>query len=304
MQKLLCVLFIFLFSTCFAQNKNWQHHWHNGRSYCFQGQYLEASSEFDLAVDMMSEIELERCPFVLVDRAENDYYLGYDLKVFQDTENALKSTNLTDQERLICGLRRISILSKNGEDTRALDEYRKYIINCPLFPKYDFSEEKIIIRNVLDCNCYKNSSKQLMLSEFCEKEEDIHEYGSTWVVDITKKNKSCCSECSESKAEHIHSPCISQERNGDQIQGCCNTCNKLAVAASVICGCLSIPTGPLSSIACKVACSVFVEEIRQVCERCCHNGGIEGKCWKKFETWKSDFKQKNSNCPHPLRSCS
>lgn len=93
------------------------------------------------------------------------------------------------------------------------------------------------------------------------------------------------------------------ERGPEQIRACCNTVNKLATAANLICGCVPTPFGPITNTACKVACVVFVEAIREEAEWCCYNGGIEKKCWEKYDTWKNDFKRKNAKCPKPPHNC-
>jgi hypothetical protein len=221
-----------------------------------------------------------------------------------DTEKALKSKNLTDEERLNCGMKRIAVFMKLGNEDAAVEEYKKYIIGCPLFPKYDFGKEKIIIRNVPDCKCYKNFAKELMLSDYCENEEDICEYGNKWIVNVTKKD---CNQCKITKKEDFPSHLLildeGGERSPEQIRACCNTVNKLAAAANLICGCVTTPFGPITNTACKAACVVFVEAIREEAEWCCYNGGYEKKCWKKYDTWKNDFKRKNGNCPKPPHNC-
>lgn len=302
MKNYIIFFYIFLSSFCFA-DQNWQQHWHTGRDLCYMQQYQEAATAFDLAVNVMSESEQEQYPYVLIDRAELFYFLKEYSKAFLDTEKVIHSIYLTEEERLTCALRRISILSIMGNENAAIEEYKKYIIPCTLFPKYDFSKEKIIIRNVLDCNCYKDFTKKIILSEFCEKEEDIHVYGNTWIINITKGMN--CSACKNDTGS-ITDPFFQNThiRTPTQIQACCNTVNKMAVASSVICGCISVPIGPITSGACKLACVVFVEEIRQICEWCCYNGGVEEKCWKRFETWKTDFKNANPKCPQPPKECS
>lgn len=290
MKKLLLSGLTFFYTLSLTGQTDWESHWNNGLAYYEEQCYLEASKEFDQAINMMSDQELQEFPFVLSDRAENDFFLGNDLRVLEDTEKALNSNNLTDYERLNCGIKRIAILSRQGEDEAASEEYKKYIIGCPLFPKYSFSNEKIIIRNIPDCECYKNLSKQLMLSQFSTKESDIQDFGNTRIINISKDL--ICLPCKES-----------QMRNQKQVQGCCNTCNKLAIASASVCGCISVPFGPITCGVCRTACLIFVEEIRQLCEWCCQNGGLGGKCWEQFETWKIDFHQKNPDCPQPPMSC-
>jgi len=290
---------IFLSSVCFA-DENWQQHWENGRVFLSVAQHEKATLEFDHAVSLMSEEEITEYPFVLVDRAESEYSLGNYTKVMNVTEKALSSTNLTDHERLECGMKRIAALMKLGQEDAAVEEYKKYVIGCPLFPKYDYFKEKIIIRNMPDCEDYKKFARNLMISNFCN-ENDISEYDNTWVVNITKKYN-----CQIKKGNNInYAPRDSahKKRGPAEAYACCGTVNKLAVAANVICGCVSTPFGPVTSTTCKVACALFIEGLRQAGEWCCNNGGIEEKCWKNFETWKVDFKREYPECPKPPKEC-
>src|SRR5438105_2770112 len=88
-------------------------------------------------------------------------------------------------------------------------------------------------------------SINFMLSQFCEREEDIQVYGNTWIIDITKK---CdyCADCNVNR-EAIELLLNDKTRNEEQILACCSTCNRYAVAAATICGCLSIPALPITS---------------------------------------------------------
>ena len=299
MKNYLQVLALFLFSYCYADN-NWQDHWHKGCDYFSNSQYQNASLEFDQAILILSEEEQNQYPYVLVYRAESDYFLKNYERILLDTEKALKSNNLTENERLTCGMRRIAVFMQLGDENASVEEYKRYIIGCPLFPKYDYSKEKIIIRNIPDCAFYKESTKQLMISQFCENENDISEYGNMWIINITKNCE--CSKDIQNMESSL--PVLEVAQRGPaEAQACCNTVNKLAVAANVICGCVSTPFGPVTSTTCKVACALFVEGVRQASEWCCNNGGVEEKCWKKFETWKVNFKEKNPKCPRPPKSC-
>lgn len=299
MKYYLQILTIFFTHHLFACA--WQQHWHQGHEFFSKEQFQEAANEFDQAVNVMTEEDQDKHPYVLADRSENWFCLQNYPQVMLDTQMALKSANLTEQERLNCGMRRISVFMILGEEDAAIEEYKKYIIGCSLFPKYIFSDEKIIIRNIPDCVCYKNSAKDLMLSLFCESENDICEYDNLWIINITKKCK--CDKENGNETELPIRNLSTSVRTEQQIEACCNTVNRLAVAANVICGCLSIPTGPVSSVACKVACAVIIEAIRETAEWCCYNGGVEEKCWKKFETWKVAYKKANPDCPKPPTDC-
>lgn len=301
MKSFLQILAIFLSAQTFAST--WQDHWHQGHEFFSSEQFDEASIEFDQAINLMTEEDQDKFPYVLVDRAENDFYLTNYTKVIQDTDRALKSPKLTDQERLNCGMRRISVFMILGDEEAAVEEYKKYIIGCPLFPKYDFSDEKIVIRNVPDCKYYKDSTKDLMLSLFCENEKDICEYDSLWIINVTKKCNSCQrKDMTNTQSNELPKQNIKiSQRTESQIEACCNTVNRLAVSANMICGCLK--TGGAVGLACKMTCAVFVEAIRETAEWCCYNSGTEENCWEKFKTWKVKFKKKNEDCPNPPVNC-
>jgi hypothetical protein len=293
MKKSLFLAMLLLSSICFA-NETWQQHLENGYLFFSNLDFENASLDFDQAINLMSEDEHEQFPYVLVARAENNYFLKNYAKVLEDTEKALESKYLTDFERLICGIHRIAVFMQRSDEDFAVEEYKKYIIGCPLFPKYDRFEEKIVIRNVPDCNCYKNCAKQLLMSKHCTQEKDIREYGNTWIIDITKNYDSL----KETKNAITH------RRSPEEVQACCNTCNRLSTAANFICNCLPIPPqlgGSITKNACRISCPMYVEMLREDCEACCNDE--EGKCWGTFESWKKQFKKENHNCPHPTKEC-
>jgi hypothetical protein len=291
-----------IFNFCFA-DEHWQEHWLKGKDFFANSLFEEAALEFDFAIHLMSEQEKKTFPSVVVDRVENDYVLGNLDRILADTELALNSENITDYERLFCGLRRIAVfLSLNMEDV-AVEEYLKYVSGCPLFPKYDRFDNHIVIRNIPDCNCYKKWTKENILSKYCSSENDIKDYGNTWVANITK-NQCGCNAGREQNSIHQKTNLTFQQRDQKQIEACCNTCNRLATAASVICGCLPVPPvlgGPITQSACRVACVMFVDTLKNDCEKCCYNSN--GTCWTCFETWKDQFKKEHPDCPHPPKNC-
>lgn len=291
-------LTFFLCSHCFADN-TWQYHWEKGYDLFSKSQHQDATSEFDQAICMMSEDEQNRYPYVLVYRAESDYFLQNYKRILDDTEKALNSRYLTEMDRLTCGMRRIAVFMQLGDENNSVEEYKKYIIGCPLFPKYDYTKEKIIVRNLPDCEFCRETTKQFMTSQFCKETNDISEYDNMWIINITKD----CN-CSSDQLPKISNPILSISKRGPaEIQACCNSVNRCAVAANVICGCITTPYGPGVDVGCKVTCAVFVEALREAGEWCCNNGGIEENCWEKFKTWKVDFQKKNPKCPKPPEKC-
>lgn len=150
-------------TMCFA-NENWQDHWHCGQALYEEKQYSLAAIEFNRAIDMMSEEEQEIHPAVLVDRAENNYYLQNYSQVFLDTEKALKSKYLTEYEKFTCGSRRSATFYFTGAEDKAMEEYEKYVSNSPIFPKFDRVSKKLVIR-AQDYHLYKDVSDLVMIAD-------------------------------------------------------------------------------------------------------------------------------------------
>lgn len=307
--KISLVFFVFHFIALTA-SEDWQNYWHEGVKFYSTQQYVEAASQFEIAANMMSIEEQNLFPFVIASKIENNFILQNYPLVLKDAESILDSKNLTDYERLLCALRKISAFLKLGNEEAAIQEYKKYVVGCPLFPIYQHVNNKIIIRNMLDCDCYKTLVKQLMLSRFCNNEKDIHEYGNFWIIDITKT----CFTSDENerlinnslltpkfaRLREVNGYTRMQGRTLEQIEACCNTCDMIAAAATVACGCLVFPevfAGPWTATACTIACVAFVETMKQDCRTCCKRE--PNTCWDCFETWKDKFKTNYPNCAQP-----
>lgn len=184
--KYYLVLFTMLvFCFCSAE-ETWQEHWAKGREYFFDSSYSEANMEFDTAISLMTKEEQYDFPYVFVDRIENDFALGNHSRILEDTEAVLSSKNLTDYERLNCGVRRMTAYMDSNNEDAAVEVYLKHVSGCPLFPKYHRYEKQIVIRNVPDSTCYKTWAKDIILSKYCSVDNDIKDYGDLWVVNITK----------------------------------------------------------------------------------------------------------------------
>jgi tetratricopeptide (TPR) repeat protein len=183
-----------VFSLAFCAESDWKDFWYKGITYFHQEQYQEASLEFDQAVLLMSEEDLDLHPYVLTYRADANYQLRNYSRVLRDTEIALRSKHLTDYERFVCGSKRVGAFNILGNEKAAVKEYKKYIVDCPLFPKKEFSKDKITIRNMPDSECYKEAERMYLREEYCEKDEDIHEYHNMWIVDITKQKRTSSSQ--------------------------------------------------------------------------------------------------------------
>jgi len=172
MKKAQMLLLMILFNCCYAED-TWQIHWAKGREYNLSSSYSEADFEFNSAINLMTNEEKLKFPYVLVDRIENDFALGNHSRILEDTEMTLRSKNLTDYERLNCAVRRMTAFVDTDNEEAAFEVYRKYVNGCSLFPKYHRYEKQIVIRNMPDCPCYKNWTKDKILSKYCSVENDI-----------------------------------------------------------------------------------------------------------------------------------
>jgi len=288
---------IFYILNCYA-NEEWENCWLQGRDYHSNSQFQEASSAFDQAIDLMSEEDLDKYPYVLSDRAQSDYKLENYSKVLEDTKKALMSKNLTDYERLHCALTRMATFRQLGDEDSSMEEYKKYMIGCPLFPKLDYLENKIVIRNVPDCELYKYYTKHQMLAKYCECEQDIQEYGKTWIINKTKRQNH---DLNLLRRDNL----VVRGKTPEQIEACVNTCNRLADSAAYCCYLLPLPTvlsGPVTATTCGIACLALVEQLRLDCAECCRYS--EEACANKtFRSWKNEFIKENPRCGKPPEKC-
>lgn len=186
MQKILIAFCCLFFSCCSAAN-DWRNFWHKGIDLTIEGQFQGASLEFDRAINLMSEEELNLYPYVLISRADANSQLGDYSKVIQDTGIALKSKNLTEYERMICAMKRNAAFFFLGDDANSADTCEKYLQDSPLLSKRDFFKDKVIIRNIPDCQFYKEIERKRLIEKYCENDKDISDYGSMWIVNITKQ---------------------------------------------------------------------------------------------------------------------
>lgn len=283
---------LLLLSTSFlthAMENDWQDIWLTGLEFLENKQYIEAKEIFTLAVSKMSEEEIQETPDVLINLAHTNYILGNFDDTLRQAKELVTSRCLSDQQRLICGNLIVSSLWQKGEEEKAVQAYFEYMASSPIVPKCYFREDRIIINNVPSCKIYKNSAKSFFIKEFCKNDEDFREYGDVWAINVTKK----C-DCYEKKTTSYqpYKRVDNKKRTPEAIRACCNTCSTLAVGGVAICG-------RFPNYACKIACTFFIETLRQIGEGCCYNGGYEEKCWENFSFWKDSFHDKNPKCPHP-----
>ena len=291
MKQFFLALFLSITSLTYSVENSWTEYWANGLKHLDNKQYIDAKEMFTTAIAQMSEDELQQNPDLLIQIASANYALGLFDDTLQQAEVLISSHYLSDTERFICGNLIVSALWKKGMEETAVEAYFKHIVSNPIVPKCLFEESKILIKNVPQCKAYKKIARSFLTQKFCEKDTDFQEYGNVWIINLTKKCD--CIKSNSKSARHPERVTNGSKRTPEVVRACCNTCSTLAVGGFVACG--RIP-----HIGCQAACSLFVEMLRQTCEGCCYNGGIEEKCWEKFSIWKDDFNRQAPECTIPM----
>ncbi len=266
MKKILFSLILSLTVTmsCFANS--WENHWAKAVEYCSCQNYEAAESEFCLSIDFLENINDENHPHVWVDRARLYALQARYSEALLDLNKALASKNLKENDR-IRGLvtRMVTCMNLEMED-QALADYHEFKRISPNFPKVEFTKERVIIRNMPDCKCYKTVVKSLLVnSGICEKESDIQMLDSG--ICIAKK-KSC--HCGCDKAKEM----AAKTTNEDDSR---YWCDKLNLSGMAWC------SKVFKRWDCQTACFFAVDVIKDVCYWCCKGGNLYKKCIKPFE---------------------
>lgn len=151
-------------------------------------------------------------------------------------------------------------------EEQALTDYDEFKRISPNFPKVEFSKERVIIRNMPDCKCYKAIVNSLLVkSGICEKESDIQMLQSGICI---AKRKPC--QCEDGKTNE-------KAIRADNEEECKYWCDKLALAGKTWCG------KAFKRWDCQTGCLYAVEVIKDICHWCCKGGNFYKKCVKPFE---------------------
>lgn len=252
-----------LLFTVNAYALNWQDHWAKAVEYCNDKNYEAAETEFNLAILSIEHNKDETHPHVYIDRARLYALQDRDTEALIDLIKGLSSDKLIGRDRVRGLVTRIMVCSRLEMNEQVLADYDAYRILCESeLPKAEFTDEKVIIRNVPNSNCYKAIVKTFLLgTELCEKESDIIEYDSGII--IAKRKASTCN-------------CNKMDIMASSESDCQWYCDKMSLAGMTWCARVFKKYG------CQIACIAAVELIKDGCHWCCRKGNFYENCIQPF----------------------
>lgn len=283
---------IFIITLCFFSSlsaSTWHDHWTNGAIYCTNGQYTEGEYEFNQAISLLEAENISMdYPHVYLDRARLYFITNTNERTLQDIDLALSSNKLSAVDEGKARGLRYTILYRMDRVEEAEAEYKIWKKNDPNFPKCEIFEDKIIVRNIPDSECYKKMVKGIMVeSKMCASEDDITFLPSK--VCIIKK-KVCKCGCKDRQAGIIRKRPTKEEEEED----CKYWCARVANAAQAWC------VTHMKNAGCVVVCSVVVDILKEQCNSCCEDGKFYENCVKDFEDLTINFLKKQGEGCEPI----
>lgn len=267
-----------LFLTSFNCHAHWKDRWSDAIIFCKEQKYVEAESCFNDAIVEMEQIGDIEHPYVYVDRARLYLLLDRNEEVLPDVDKAISSTYLTLNDRIRAVVTRLMARSRLNMEEEVLEDLNYFgEINKENMPKKEVTEKYIIIRNIPDCECYKNVMKCYYIhSGICKSKNDIQITDSGTC--IIKKSCDCgCMDITLTRSCDACGKTLKADDNEALGLQCKNWCNRSAVAGSAWCAKMFKRTW------CQIACATAVYELQQACHWCCAEGNAYKKCIKPFE---------------------
>lgn len=274
--NLACVFFCL---TAYASD--WHDYWIEAVQLCNDKNYNEAIAMFDQAIACMEANGDVDHPHVYVDRGRLNLLLNRNELALADLNKALSNEKISKPERTRALVSRLMVNSRLGHDQYVLSDLKTFGETYENKPVREETKENIIIRNVPQCNCYRNIMTCYFIhSGMCESKNDIKILDSNiWII---KKACDCgCNECEEkNQTDRVCDACgaiIYSQNNQQKIEECKGWCDRMAIASSAWCGKV------FKDIRCQAACAIAVYELQQGCYWCCNGEGFYKKCIKPFE---------------------
>ena len=262
---LLCLLTI---CTLFA---NWQDHWVKGIGLIEDKKLDSAILEFNSALTLMNDSEIKEHPYVLIDLGQTLFDCGhYDQSLIILNRALSYELKQCDKEKafvtkVFCEAR----LDMVEDFLRDVDALPNIVSN---WNQIEETEDKIIIRNYPDCDCYKKMMTIVYIETgICEKESDI-QFLKSGVCIVKKKNKGF--SCPMQK--HFCDPNNNKPKKSEE--NCQSYCEYGKDLANVWCGKAFSQSAP-----CQFVCLQVVKNLAGICNKCCANGNFYGNCVKVFE---------------------
>lgn len=256
--------------TMFASiySNDWESHWIHAVECCSIKDYTTAEMEFGLAIQSIEKQQDEDHYHVYIDRARLYCLQDRFEEALVDVNKGLCSEKLTTTDKTRGLLTRMCASSNLNNEEQFVRDYEEFRATSTHFPKVEFTQDRVIIRNVPKSKCYREITKAFLISaKICEKESDIIEIAPGVIV-----AKRIASQC------HCEAPSMNLDKQSklDKINKCNWWCDKNAIAGGVWCG------RAFKGFGCQLICVAAVEVIREGCYWCCNGGNAYQKCLEPF----------------------
>ncbi|KAF3362613.1 hypothetical protein PHSC3_000852 [Chlamydiales bacterium STE3] len=165
-------IFILLVMISSFLNASWEESWSDAVEACSKKEYILAEEKFNETIYQLEKTENDHHPHVYVDRARLFSLLNRDEEALKDLDIAMKSPLLKGDDLLRAVVTRLATyyrLNMLEEAAKELEIF-KSIYPCP---KLEVYEDRVIIRNIPDCEYSKEIIKSFVANTFCENSEDV-----------------------------------------------------------------------------------------------------------------------------------
>lgn len=307
MKKFIFGIVSALLLTSSVQADNWQKHWASAIECSDLKQNDVADTEFSEAIRLMEEEGDFSKAYIYTDRARFYALLERYEEALSDINHALEFKEKFSSSELVKAIvTRIFIHTSLGNQELALKDHEWLSEVNPNKAEFDYNEENVIVRNVPECECYRNFLKRLFVANgTCKSEEDIHFVGEDICI-AYRTVKDCGCGCKGAKKSESSNPVNSnpilskgtlssrkldlmediQSQMGDrwwdndakakEIENCKYQCEKAAFAANLWC------RKVFKEWRCFAICTTTVEVLKDTCKWCCSDGDAYTKCIKPF----------------------
>lgn len=265
------LMFCLLMITTNILSASWQENWSNAVECCSNQDYVNAEHNFNEAIAQLESAGDDSHPHVYVDRGRLFSLLGRNEEALEDLNIGRASPLLTGDDKLRAVVSRLVTyyrLNMFEESKPELQEF-KSIYSCP---KLEVYKDKVIIRNVPDCECAHGVIKAFVASSFCESEADVKIMNGICIA----KRKACNCGCDKTKNDPLAANMRIQSPKA-YVNDCRWYCDKMQVGSNLFCA------GAFKFFRCQAICIATVEVIKDGCYWCCDTGNFYKNCVKPFE---------------------
>jgi hypothetical protein len=243
-------LLLFILFTC-QIHAEWRDTWIQAIEYEESKDYVNAEKFYTNAIrEMEKSGDIQARPYI--DRSRLYLLVNMDEQCISDTDKAIK-LNLIGEDHKTAYVTRCLVYVK-------LENYKEYYKNFNIVkenhlnPIIEYTDTKIIIRNIPECECYKKMMQNYMIkSGQCESEADFKILPNMWVI----KKKAIVDSATA-------------------INGCKCRCDRAFFLANCWCG------KTFKRPDCQWLCLFTVEALKEGCYWCCRNGNFYQDCTEPF----------------------